>query len=157
MDNKKHIISGSVKRKQPVKDAMVAGSGLIRPSSVKSRSNIQNAENKTTLMILIIGVMALIGRLPIFLKYLPLTWDIKQCIGFTSETLYFFVLSLNFFVFYKFNSTFKTVFKSLFLVNLFFSKPKASPDALLLPNLTEMTLRSPCCRLKNNNFNKLEK
>jgi len=153
MVNKKHIITGSLKRKKLSKELTVntVTTALIRTSSLKTKTTmqkLQNAENKTTLMIIIIGVMTLIGRLPIFVKYLPLTWDIKQCVGFTSETLFFFVLSLNFFVYYKFNPTFKTVFGELFLVELLFSKSTTGDEMTLDHHATLVTARSPCCKPK---------
>ena len=66
-------------------------------------------------MILIIGLMTLIGRFPIFINYLPIDeFNFHTCFQFSTETLFFINISLNFFIYYFFNKTFKNSFKELF-------------------------------------------
>ena len=85
---------------------------IVRRNSTGTCSlsdKVEKAENKTTLMILLIGLMTIIGRLPIFVNYLPIKFSIKACYQFASETLYFLNISLNFFIYYFFNTSFKSV------------------------------------------------
>lgn len=97
---------------------------IFGPQTIESRKaeahKLENAENKTTLMILIIGVMTFIGRFPIFINYLPIRFNLKQCFEFTSETLFFVNISLQFFVYYIFNQMFKNVFKRIFCMRNIF-------------------------------------
>lgn len=90
------------------------------PNSIANK--VDSAENKTTIMILIIGIMTFIGRFPIFLNYLPLNFHWKQCIQFTSESLFLVNISINFFVYIFFNRNFKLVFMRLYRCNWYYEK-----------------------------------
>jgi hypothetical protein len=107
--------------------------------SSRSVQNIENAENKTTLMIIIIGFMLILGRLPLFYNYISdyinirirdreikdLPWNV--CIQIVIEGLFLIVISLNFVVYYAFNRTFRNTFKSLFCQ--YFGYQSADTDA----------------------------
>jgi hypothetical protein len=80
---------------------------------------VQTAENRTTLMILIIGLANLFGRMPIFFNYLPIgnQFHLKSCYQTISETLFLVNITLNFFIYYFFNRTFKIIIDSFFFKN----------------------------------------
>ena len=87
---------------------------------MKFVQKISNAENRTTLMVIIIGFMALIGRLPLFYNYIHTYFNVLKdfefnlCIQSITESLFLLNISSNFFIYYSFNRPFKNMFRRLF-------------------------------------------
>ena len=77
---------------------------------------IQSLEHNTTLMILVIGFMTFVCRLPIFVNYLPLrSFNSKLCLQLFTESLFFVNISSSFFFYFIFNETFRNLFGQFFL------------------------------------------
>ena len=77
----------------------------------KHIERIEFAEYNTTLMILTIGFMTLICRLPLFVNYLPvLNERLRPCFQLLTESLFLVNISSNILFFYFFNATFRTLF-----------------------------------------------
>ncbi len=88
--------------------------GINSTSSVNSTNTaIEQAENRTTLMVLVIGLSTFFGRLPMFFVYMPFReFHLKICYQVISETLFLTNITWNFFIYYFFNKSFKLVFHS---------------------------------------------
>lgn len=84
------------------------------------KENLTNRkENKLTLMIVVSGFVCIIGHLPIFIRYVPISL-VKEFIAQNDwflriiENFLFFSLSINFFVYLIFDSYFKKSFLDIF-------------------------------------------
>lgn len=90
-----------------------------RSVSIQFIQKIAIAENRTTMMIIIIGFMTLIGRLPLFYNYVQEEYEqLKKfsynlCIQAITESFFVINISTSFFIYYLFNRAFKDVFRSL--------------------------------------------
>lgn len=92
------------------------------PSS-RNIQKIENAENTTTIMIIILGFTLLFGRFPLFYNYINDYKEIKllqkfkdysPCIQVLTEANFLVVISSNFFIYYVFNNIFRTTFNTSF-------------------------------------------
>lgn len=97
------------------------------PSS-RNIQKIENAENKTTIMIIILGFTLLFGRFPLFFNYineieLPKSYETEllkdlrkysPCIQTLTEANFLVVISSNFFIYYVFNNIFRSTVNTSF-------------------------------------------